>query len=65
MTLLILVVVVLSILISSTLITRPLIDLTHAMKDIASGEGDLTKTIHIDQNDEVGALAKHFNTFIG
>jgi methyl-accepting chemotaxis protein len=41
-----------------------LIDLTHAMKDIASGEGDLTKTINIDQNDEVGALAKHFNTFI-
>lgn len=63
-TILILIVVVLSILISSTLITRPLIDLTQAMKDIASGEGDLTKTINIDQNDEVGALAKHFNTFI-
>lgn len=64
LTVIILIVVVLSILISSTLITRPLIDLTHAMKDIASGEGDLTKTIDIDQNDEVGALAKHFNTFI-
>lgn len=64
MTLLILIVVVLSILLSTTLITRPLIDLTHAMKDIASGEGDLTRTINIDQNDEVGALAKHFNTFI-
>ncbi|MBN8446015.1 MAG: methyl-accepting chemotaxis protein [Gammaproteobacteria bacterium] len=64
LTVIILIVVVLSILISSTLITRPLIDLTHAMKDIASGEGDLTKTINIDQNDEVGALAKHFNTFI-
>lgn len=64
LTLLILFVVFLSIVISSTLITKPLIDLTAAMKDIASGEGDLTKTIHIDQSDEVGALAKHFNTFI-
>ena len=64
-TLIILVVVVISILISSTLISRPLVDLTHAMRDIASGEGDLTKTIHIDQADEVGELAKHFNTFVG
>jgi methyl-accepting chemotaxis protein len=38
--------------------------LTNAMKDIASGEGDLTKRIEIDTKDEVGQLALHVNTFI-
>ncbi len=62
--LLILLIIVGVILLSSALITKPLTELTAAMQDIASGEGDLTKTIQIQQNDEVGALAHHFNTFI-
>ena len=46
------------------LIVNPIIKLTNAMKDIASGEGDLTKRIDIDTKDEVGQLASHVNTFI-
>lgn len=53
-----------AILFSSSLITRPLVDLNHAMRDIASGDGDLTRQIHIDSQDEVGKLATHFNTFV-
>jgi len=34
------------------------------LKDIAQGEGDLTKTIDVDSQDEVGELAKWFNVFI-
>lgn len=44
-------------------LTRPLQQLTAVMKDIASGDGDLTRSIDINANDEVGALAQHFNTF--
>lgn len=46
-------------------ITRPITALTEAMRDIAEGEGDLTKVITIESNDEVGVLASHFNTFLG
>lgn len=64
-TLLILSIITLAILFSTSLITSPLIKLTDAMRDIASGDGDLTRTIAIEQQDEVGALAGHFNTFVG
>jgi len=63
--LLILAVTLVAIMWSSSLITKPLVDLTRAMRDIASGEGDLTRRITIEQKDEVGKLAEHFNTFIG
>lgn len=33
-------------------------------RDIAEGEGDLTKRIEIKSNDEIAELAKWFNTFI-
>ena len=45
-------------------ITRPVRLLSHAMQDVAEGDGDLTKTIDVDSNDEMGVLADHFNTFI-
>ena len=35
------------------------------LKDIAQGEGDLTKRIEVDSKDETGQLASWFNTFIG
>jgi methyl-accepting chemotaxis protein len=44
-------------------ITRPLNEVVGAMANIASGEGDLTRTLHSDGNDELAALANHFNTF--
>ena len=49
---------------ATQMIVNPISKLTEAMKDIASGDGDLTKRIAIDSNDEVGQLAKHVNTFI-
>lgn len=33
-------------------------------QDIAEGEGDLTKRIHIDSKDEIAELAKWFNIFL-
>jgi methyl-accepting chemotaxis protein len=35
------------------------------MKDIAEGEGDLTKRIQIDSRDELGMIAGHYNEFAG
>ncbi len=43
---------------------RPLNQLGRAMQDIAQGEGDLTKRIHNDSNDEFGLLASAFNRFV-
>ena len=34
------------------------------LKDIAEGEGDLTKRITVDSKDEVGELARWFNLFV-
>jgi len=39
-------------------------DLNKKIKDLASGEGDLTKEIQIVSNDEIGEVAKHMNEFI-
>jgi len=64
-TLLMLAVITLVVVLTTQRIIRPLSDLTVAMKDIASGEGDLTRTLAIQSSDEVGVLAQHFNSFIG
>ncbi len=34
------------------------------LKDIAEGEGDLTRRLDVDSNDELGEMAKWFNMFI-
>jgi methyl-accepting chemotaxis protein len=39
-------------------------DLVGRMKDIAEGEGDLTKRLEVTSNDEVAELATWFNTFV-
>lgn len=36
----------------------------HILKDFTDGEGDLTKRIKLDSNDEIGQMAKYFNKFI-
>ena len=44
-------------------IILPLKNVVAALKDIAGGEGDLTKRIKITTRDETGELAGSFNTF--
>ncbi|GIU53597.1 MULTISPECIES: methyl-accepting chemotaxis protein [Shewanella] len=46
------------------LLTTPLNRIVAAMDDIASGEGDLTKRIDINSNDELGQLSDSFNAFV-
>ncbi|MDP4983307.1 methyl-accepting chemotaxis protein [Pseudoalteromonas tunicata] len=60
----ILLIIMVMIVIASQMITKPMLELTATMHDIASGDGDLTKKIAIDSQDEVGQLANHMNTFI-
>jgi methyl-accepting chemotaxis protein len=44
---------------------KPLVNVANTLKDIAQGEGDLTKTVNVNSNDEVGDLAKYFNQTLG
>jgi len=47
----------------SGLITKPLNSVVTRLKDIAEGEGDLTERLEVNRNDETGDLAKWFNLF--
>ena len=46
-------------------IAKPLKQMVHMLDDIAQGEGDLTRRLEVDRNDELGDIAKGFNTFLG
>ncbi|MBZ9785497.1 methyl-accepting chemotaxis protein [Pseudomonas sp. REP124] len=46
------------------ILIQPLQVMTRAMEDIANGEGDLTKRLTIQNNDEFGLLGKAFNRFV-
>jgi methyl-accepting chemotaxis protein len=48
----------------SASITKPIENTVNVVKDIAEGEGDLTSRLEVRSNDEVGELAKWFNTFV-
>jgi methyl-accepting chemotaxis protein len=45
-------------------ISRPISRLIALAKDIAEGEGDLTKRLTVQNRDEIGELAHWFNTFL-
>jgi methyl-accepting chemotaxis protein len=47
-----------------TIIFRPIHHTTEMLKDIATGEGDLTRRLEVKNQDEVGQLAHWFNVFI-
>jgi len=56
-----------ALLLASTLsrgITRPLNQVVERVKDIAEGEGDLTKRIELNSGDELSVLASWMNRFI-
>ncbi len=45
-------------------VIRPMGNTVNMLRDIAEGEGDLTKRLEIRSNDEMGDVAKWFNSFI-
>ncbi len=45
-------------------ITKPINSLVDTVKDIATGDSDLTVRIKVDSNDELGELSQWFNTFV-
>ncbi len=45
-------------------ITKPVDEVVLAMKDIAEGEGDLTRRLKVEGKDEIAKLAMYFNFFI-
>lgn len=62
------VVLLVSILIVSFVVNRaissPIHDIVENVRDIAEGEGDLTRRVKVTTNDEVAELGKWFNTFV-
>ncbi len=46
------------------LVSYPLQNTVDMLQDIAEGEGDLTRRLEINSQDEVGELAKWFNSFM-
>jgi methyl-accepting chemotaxis protein len=42
-------------------ISKPIIKVANTLKDISEGEGDLTRSIAVTSNDEIGSLALYFN----
>lgn len=45
-------------------LVKPLVNTTAMIKDIAQGEGDLTKRLVVTTKDEIGELARWFNFFL-
>ncbi|MEG1625884.1 MAG: methyl-accepting chemotaxis protein [Pseudomonas sp.] len=45
-------------------VTRPILNVAAMLKDIASGEGDLTRRLNYPRQDELGELVGWFNRFL-
>ena len=45
-------------------VLKSLSSMSERLRDIASGEGDLTKRLNVSGNDEIGLMAQWFNTFV-
>jgi methyl-accepting chemotaxis protein len=45
-------------------IIRPLQTIVDTLKDLAEGDGDLSKRLKVSSKDEIGVLAEWFNTFV-
>lgn len=50
--------------ISTTIIVNPINSVVNGLRDIAEGDGDLTKRLPVNSEDEIGQLSKWFNTFM-
>lgn len=62
--LLVIIIVFIMILVLSRGIINPIRHTIHLLKDIAEGEGDLTKRLDLDNKDELGEMTGWFNLFI-
>jgi methyl-accepting chemotaxis protein len=45
-------------------LSKPIQEVSKKLHDISSGEGDLTQRIMVQSKDEIGDLARYFNTFV-
>jgi methyl-accepting chemotaxis protein len=45
-------------------IVKPIVHTILILKDIANGQGDLTKRLAVNSTDEIGQLSGHFNNFM-
>ncbi len=50
---------------ASRIVSRPVSQLVERFRDIAEGEGDLTRSVEVEADDELGELGKLFNRFVG
>jgi len=48
----------------TSILVKPILELTNRIKSIVSGEWDLTQRLIVTSNDEVGELVESFNQFI-
>jgi methyl-accepting chemotaxis protein len=48
----------------SNILVNPITNVVERLKDIAEGEGDLTRRISVNLNDEIGELGRTFNKFL-
>lgn len=48
----------------ATIISKPVNNVNHMLKDISEGEGDLTKSLNIHTKEEMGTMARLFNQFV-
>ncbi|MDD5717837.1 MAG: methyl-accepting chemotaxis protein [Sulfuricurvum sp.] len=58
------IILVLLIIIVRRAVTEPIKNLDTIAKELASGDADLSKRLHVSSNDEIGKAAKSFNVFI-
>ncbi len=45
-------------------VVRPIVEVGIRMRDISSGDGDLTQTLPVKGNDEIAYMGKNFNKFV-
>lgn len=50
---------------ASSLITKPIVEITNQLKEISEGNGSLEKDVVVKTKDEIGDLARYFNIFSG
>lgn len=58
------VITIILVILVSGIVTRQIKAASKAVEDLAQGEGDLTKQLHIASKDEIGAMGQNINAFI-